>query len=110
MATLTASDGVFLIEALGTGETSPTIGPIPNASFGTFTAVSGGGTGFNSQTVTIEGSITGDAGTFVPLKDTLGTVISFSAAAHVEVSTAMRYFRAVGASGLGDVDIAARFK
>lgn len=74
----------------------------PERTRGAIAAVQVTGTP-DSATLVLQGS--NDGTTWVTLKDTLGTAISFTAAGYAEVSTAMAYIRPSTSGGGGSQDL-----
>ena len=105
--TIVNAGGLYTITGLTASETSDTVGPISNAMLGSVTAVDGGGTGFNTGTLTIQGSPNNSD--WVDLKNPLAAAITFTADGYNEIATSLMYFRAVADSNISDVDIIFRF-
>lgn len=66
-------------------------------------AFSGGGTGFNSGTVTIQ--VSNDGTNWATLKDLQGTEIAFTDDGLSDFSTAAQYIRPSCDANVGDVDV-----
>lgn len=104
MATAVASDkGIHTITGLSTSEASDAIVSRGGGVNGAVQVVDGGGTGFNSGTVTIQASL--DGVTYFTLKDLQGTAITFIANGYAEFSSGGRYFRALNDGSVSDVDV-----
>lgn len=69
--------------------------------------LSGGGTGFNSGTMTIQ--VSNDNSNWATAKDTQGNDATATAAGHIEISTAARWIRALSDASIGDVDVIFNF-
>jgi len=67
------------------------------------TAASGGGSGFNSGTLTIQ--VSNDGTNWATLKDIHGTDVTFTATGTFELSTAAKYIRASCDASISDVDV-----
>lgn len=102
--TISTSGNRHTITGLSTSQSSDKL-PIPSigGAIGCVSVVSGGGTGFNSGTVTIQASI--DGTNWFGLKDLSGTAITFTAAGYAEFSTAALYIRATNDGSVSDVDV-----
>lgn len=66
-------------------------------------AASGGGTGFNSGTLTIQ--VSNDNTNWSTLKDIHGTDVTFTATGSYELSTAAKYIRPSCDASISDVDV-----
>lgn len=110
MATFTRPDDLlYTVEAMGASDTA---GPIRsrNGGFlaGAVQIVAGGGTGFNSGTVTVQASV--DGTTWFPAKDVTGANMTFTADAYYEFSLAATYLRVSTDGSISDVDVALRLQ
>lgn len=105
--TTSLPDGVFGFRAIGASETTETQRLGRGGAIGAVQAFSGGGTGFNSGSVSVEGSL--DKINWFQLKDTQGAAIVFTVAGYAEISTAVPYVRVVSSAGVNDVDLFFRF-
>jgi len=66
-------------------------------------AVVGGGTGFNSGTMTIQ--VSNDGTNWNTIKDVHGTDVTFTAAGVAEISTGAQFIRPSGDASINDVDV-----
>lgn len=69
--------------------------------------LNGGGTNFNSGTMTIQ--VSNDNSTWATAKDTQGNDATATAAGHIEISTAAQWVRALSDANIGDVDVIFNF-
>ena len=69
--------------------------------------VGGGGTGYNSGTITIQ--VSNDNTNWATLKDVHGTDAAFTAAGMFELSTGAQYIRLLADGSIGDVDVIISF-
>lgn len=76
---------------------------VADGSLAAVHALSGGGTGFNSGTLTIQGSL--DGTNWFTLRDVAGTDVTFTAEAYFEICTAVSYIRPLCDASIGDVDV-----
>lgn len=63
---------------------------------------SGGGTGFNAGTITVQ--VSNDGTNWATLKDVHGTAATFTAAGVAELSTGAQFIRLSCSASIGDVD------
>ena len=75
--------------------------------FITVSAASGGGTGFNSGTLTVQ--VSNDGTNYSTLKDIHGNDVAFTDTASFELSTAAAYIRPSCDASIGDVDVILNF-
>jgi len=66
-------------------------------------AVSGGGTGFNGGTLTLQ--VSNDGTNYATLKDVHGTDAEFTVAGIVELSTGAQFIRPLCDASIGDLDV-----
>ncbi len=101
--TYSNADGVHTFTAITANDNTTAIefrqGSGVVASVQTF---SGGGSGYNSGTLT--GQFSNDGTNWIAANDMLGNAITFTAAGYFEISTAMRYFRLSADASISDVD------
>ena len=104
MATaVTSNEGLHTVTGLTTSEASDAIVTRGGGLNGAVQVVDGGGTGFNSGTVTIQASL--DGTNYFGLKDLQGSAITFTADGYAEFTSAARYFRALNDGSVSDVDV-----
>lgn len=97
-------DGTILITGIGASETSD---PIDlrrfTGSHAAIQAEAGGGTGFNSGTLTVQRS--NDKTNWHTAKDVAAADITFTAAGMAELLTGARYIRLSADASINDVDV-----
>lgn len=107
MATTFTSDGDggFSLEALSTSEATEAIQSINGGLLaGALHVVDGGGTGFNSGTVTVQASV--DGTNWFTAKDVTGTDMTLTADGYFEFSLAAKMIRVLNDGSVSDVDVA----
>lgn len=77
-------------------------------ALGSVQVVSGGGTGFNSGTVTIQAS--NDGTNWITLQSPLGDTLAFTGDGGAEISTGFAYVRATADASISDVDVMFHFR
>lgn len=101
--TYSSSDGLHTFTGITTSENTT---PIEFKQGGGVVAsvhvIDGGGSGFNSGTLT--GQFSNDGTNWIAANDMLGNAITFTAAGYFELSTAMRFFRLSADGSISDVD------
>lgn len=99
------NDGLFTCDGLSTSESTESLGS-DNGGFlaGSIHVVDGGGTGFNSGTVTIQASL--DGSNWFTGKDVTGTAMTLTADGYFEFCLAARYIRVTNDGSVSDVDVA----
>lgn len=110
MATTVVYDSktnINTITGLTASESSDPVGGFGVRAYaGIVEVTGGGGTNFNSGTVTIQGSL--DKSDWHTLKDPQGNDITFTADGFAEITSGMNFFRATADGSINDVDV--RFK
>lgn len=98
-------DGLFTLAGLSTSEDTEQL-ESKNGGFlaGAVHVIDGGGTGFNSGTVTVTASL--DGTNWFTAKDVAGTDMTFTADAYFEFCLAARYIRVENDGSVSDVDVA----
>lgn len=104
MATaVTSVAGLHTTTGLTASENSDSIETRGGGLNGAVQVLDGGGSGFNSGTVTIQASL--DGTNWYTVKDLQGTAITFAADGAAEFTSAARYFRASADGSISDVDV-----
>jgi len=103
-ATISQSNGVHSHVGIGASETLTAIELVESRGLAVSVhAMDGGGTGFNSGTITIQ--ISFDGTNYITAKDLLGTDVTFTADGYAEISTSAKKLRVVSDSSISDVDV-----
>lgn len=98
-------DGLFTCDTLGSSQSTEALESLNGGLLaGCVHVVVGGGSGFNSGTVTIQASL--DKTNWFTAKDVTGTDMTLTAAGYFEFSLGARAVRVTNDASVNDVDVA----
>jgi len=98
-------DGLYSLTGLTTSEATEGIESLNGGLLaGAIHVIDGGGTGFNSGTVTVQASV--DGTNWFTAKDVTGTNMTLTANGYFEFSLAARKIRVLNDGSVSDVDVA----